>query len=182
MPVIIEKVAREVGTAQAQSAVLPRFRLRPFANSRRPGSNGPYCGRASPAVLRHPLKSTDPLAVGLREEQLREFVLPDVVNPVDAALEHVLLSKLVNRVSADPRSCGGLVNRERARVADARLRDGRGDGEILELPIAHGGSFRCPDLLTAQWRSLPRCVSPRGFKQKEHRKLGSLSIGGAHAF
>ena len=26
------------------------------------------------------------------------------------------------------------------------------------------------------------CVSSRGFEQKEHRKLSSLSIGGAHAF
>lgn len=29
---------------------------------------------------------------------------------------------------------------------------------------------------------LPRCVSSRGFEQKEHRKLSSLSIGSAHAF
>lgn len=27
-----------------------------------------------------------------------------------------------------------------------------------------------------------RCVSSRGFEQKEHRKLSSLSIGSAHAF
>ena len=26
------------------------------------------------------------------------------------------------------------------------------------------------------------CVLSRGFEQKEHRKLGSLSIGSAHAF
>ena len=26
------------------------------------------------------------------------------------------------------------------------------------------------------------CVSSRGFEQKEHRKLSSLSIGSAHAF
>lgn len=26
------------------------------------------------------------------------------------------------------------------------------------------------------------CVSSRGFEQKEHRKLNSLSIGSAHAF
>lgn len=32
--------------------------------------------------------------------------------------------------------------------------------------------------------SVPRaeCVSSRGFEQKEHRKLSSLSIGSAHAF
>ncbi|HJI39001.1 MAG TPA: helix-turn-helix domain-containing protein [Collinsella aerofaciens] len=28
----------------------------------------------------------------------------------------------------------------------------------------------------------PRCVSSRGFEQKEHRKLSSRSIGSAHAF
>ena len=28
----------------------------------------------------------------------------------------------------------------------------------------------------------PQCVSSRGFEQKEHRKLSSLSIGSAHAF
>lgn len=31
-------------------------------------------------------------------------------------------------------------------------------------------------------RSVVMCVSSRGFEQKEHRKLSSLSIGGAHAF
>ena len=31
-------------------------------------------------------------------------------------------------------------------------------------------------------RELGRCVSSRGFEQKEHRKLSSLSIGSAHAF
>lgn len=180
MPVIIEKVAREVGTAQAQSAVLPRFRLRPFANSRRLGFSVLYCGGTSPAVLRRPLKSTDSLAVGLRKEQLRELVLPDVVDPVDAAPEHALLAKFVNRVAADPCPCGGLVNRERARVADARLRDGRGDGEVLELPIAHGGSFRCPDLLTAQWRSLPK--SRAGYSQTGRRCVSGTSEAPANGW
>ena len=31
-------------------------------------------------------------------------------------------------------------------------------------------------------RALLRCVSSRGFEQKEHRKLSSRSIGSAHAF
>ena len=35
-------------------------------------------------------------------------------------------------------------------------------------------------LFSRQWRI--RCVSSRGFEQKEHRKLSSLSIGNAHAF
>ncbi len=30
--------------------------------------------------------------------------------------------------------------------------------------------------------SLAACVSSRGFEQKEHRKLSSLSIGSTHAF
>ena len=30
--------------------------------------------------------------------------------------------------------------------------------------------------------SLIECVSSRGFEQKEHRKLSSLSIGSAHVF
>ena len=38
-------------------------------------------------------------------------------------------------------------------------------------------SAACPRL--AAW---PRCVSSRGFEQKEHRKLSSRSIGSAHAF
>lgn len=29
---------------------------------------------------------------------------------------------------------------------------------------------------------ITKCVSSRGFEQKEHRKLSSLSIGSAHAF
>lgn len=29
---------------------------------------------------------------------------------------------------------------------------------------------------------MAECVSSRGFEQKEHRKLSSLSIGSAHAF
>lgn len=99
-------------------------------------------------------------------------MLPDVVDPVDAAPEHALLAKLVNRVATDPRSCGGLVNRERTRAADAGLRDGQGDGEVLELPIAHGGSFRCPDLLTAQWCSLPR--GRAGYSRTERRSVGGM--------
>lgn len=31
-------------------------------------------------------------------------------------------------------------------------------------------------------REATACVSSRGFEQKEHRKLSSLSIGSAHAF
>lgn len=31
-------------------------------------------------------------------------------------------------------------------------------------------------------RARTECVSSRGFEQKEHRKLSSLSIGSAHAF
>ena len=38
---------------------------------------------------------------------------------------------------------------------------------LLRLPTADPG---------------PECVSSRGFEQKEHRKLSSLSIGSAHAF
>lgn len=110
-------------------------------NSRRPGFSVLHCGGTSPAVLRHPLKLTDPLAVGLREEQLRELVLPDVVDPVDAVSEHALLAKLVNRVAADPCPCGGLVNRERARVADAGLRDGWGMVRYLSFRLPTAGPF-----------------------------------------
>ena len=49
---------------------------------------------------------------------------------------------------------------------------------LLRLPTADPGPeptyvFRGP---------LEACVSSRGFEQKEHRKLSSLSIGSAHAF
>ena len=36
--------------------------------------------------------------------------------------------------------------------------------------------------VTPVWVPSPECVSSRGFEQKEHRKLNSLSIGSAHAF
>lgn len=78
-----------------------------------------------------------------------------------------------DRVAADPCPCGGLVNRERVRVADARLRDGWGDGEVLELPIAHGGSFRRLALLTARWCSLPK--SRVGYSRTGRRCVGGTS-------
>ena len=45
---------------------------------------------------------------------------------------------------------------------------------------ARGASMavRCDDTAAG----LGECVSSRGFEQKEHRKLSSLSIGSAHAF
>ncbi|RNM32510.1 hypothetical protein DMP05_09625 [Slackia isoflavoniconvertens] len=39
------------------------------------------------------------------------------------------------------------------------------------------GEFTAPGM-----PSTKACVSSRGFEQKEHRKLSSLSIGSAHAF
>lgn len=50
------------------------------------------------------------------------------------------------------------------------------------------GEVRCATFgydagAVAEWvRSVDPCVSSRGFEQKEHRKLSSLSIGSAHAF
>ena len=39
-----------------------------------------------------------------------------------------------------------------------------------------------PGTTAATGTPAPSCVSSRGFEQKEHRKLSSLSIGSAHAF
>lgn len=39
-------------------------------------------------------------------------------------------------------------------------------------------AVRCDDTAAG----LGECVSSRGFEQKDHRKLSSLSIGSAHAF
>ena len=50
---------------------------------------------------------------------------------------------------------------------------------VLETSAPSGASVP----MMCDWlRRTSRCVSSRGFEQKEHRKLGSLSIGGAHAF
>ena len=55
-------------------------------------------------------------------------------------------------------------------------------------PLPRGGLHALPARLLrgprrAAVRGLgARCVSSRGFEQKEHRKLSSLSIGSAHAF
>ena len=46
------------------------------------------------------------------------------------------------------------------------------------IPRLRTGSL-LPDDATGRCQ---RCVSSREFEQKEHRKLSSLSIGGAHAF
>lgn len=39
-----------------------------------------------------------------------------------------------------------------------------------------------PEVVVTDGGSGFACVSSRGFEQKEHRKLSSLSIGSAHAF
>ena len=46
--------------------------------------------------------------------------------------------------------------------------------------IGMGESRRTYDMETKL--AVARCVSSRGFEQKEHRKLSSRSIGSAHAF
>ena len=42
--------------------------------------------------------------------------------------------------------------------------------------------WRGRKVLSRQFPADAACVSSRGFEQKEHRKLSSLSIGSAHAF
>jgi len=44
------------------------------------------------------------------------------------------------------------------------------------------GAGASPYELASDAASRLGCVSSRGFEQKEHRKLSSLSIGSAHAF
>lgn len=49
------------------------------------------------------------------------------------------------------------------------------------LELRSGGFFP-GDVIERCQRVDRACVSSRGFEQKEHRKLSSLSIGSAHAF
>lgn len=50
----------------------------------------------------------------------------------------------------------------------------------IDLATKRGGT-KIRDAAVRQ-HFIPECVSSRGFEQKEHRKLSSLSIGSAHAF
>ena len=55
--------------------------------------------------------------------------------------------------------------------------------EALAGAIAAAGEPACVAMEgTSSYGAGLTCVSSRGFEQKEHRKLSSLSIGSAHAF
>lgn len=54
---------------------------------------------------------------------------------------------------------------------------------LLALLLALGSALSMPRAALADTPAVSQvCVSSRGFEQKEHRKLSSLSIGSAHAF
>lgn len=55
----------------------------------------------------------------------------------------------------------------------------RARGLSLRAPKLRGGGFFPEDVIERCQRVDLACVSPRGFEQTEHRKLGSLSIGSA---
>lgn len=85
--------------------------------------------------------------------------------------------------------------------AAAVARDGPGEVDLSALGL-HEMAASLPDYVrivaAGEWgfasaleemtraevaaREVRICVSSRGFEQKEHRKLSSLSIGSAHAF
>lgn len=57
------------------------------------------------------------------------------------------------------------------------------DGEVLaSAPVRNREAELDALFASAPAGTLVVCVSSRGFEQKEHRKLSSLSIGSAHAF
>lgn len=56
-----------------------------------------------------------------------------------------------------------------------RRRETSVEEAIVEMYLAGVSTKRIEDVSEL-------CVSSRGFEQKEHRKLNSLSIGSAHAF
>ena len=106
------------------------------------------------------------------------------------------------------RGAGGVVCEEALAAAfegggrEARSVVGHLDDEVAALDVAgdrhararvlggvghevRGGSRQAGSVERGLGRardSGARCVSSRGFEQKEHRKLSSLSIGSAHAF
>lgn len=55
-------------------------------------------------------------------------------------------------------------------------------GNSIFIREGLGKTSGAKTLATFGSRVAPGCVSSRGFEQKEHRKLSSLSIGSAHAF
>lgn len=61
----------------------------------------------------------------------------------------------------------------------------RGSGakpNFSEIARRHGMDRHTVAKYWREGESAADCVSSRGFEQKEHRKLSSLSIGSAHAF
>ena len=59
--------------------------------------------------------------------------------------------------------------------------------DMLAMPRFDDGAIDMQELLRRLAEQVVNavvdaCVSSRGFEQKEHRKLSSLSIGSAHAF
>ena len=100
------------------------------------------------------------------------------------------LEGVVGPHGADPGARGGR-HRRRERVRQGRARDlAAHQGPEVHLPRLLTGQALRDDAAEAPGgaRALPhrsrphRCVSSRGFEQKDHRKLSSLSIGSAHAF
>lgn len=82
---------------------------------------------------------------------------------------------------APPEEFGDVLDSPGRDAHEAHLDDGLLDRSLAPAIALDNGRL---EGRAAQLRNveLDLCVSSRGFEQKEHRKLSSLSIGSAHAF
>lgn len=105
---------------------------------------------------------------GCRPRRLARLTAPEVEARVADARTRLLLAPLAlaAETGVPARTCARIVT--------------RGGLPRLDDVDCVTGEPRARGLVTRV--RYERCVSSRGFEQKEHRKLGSLSIGSAHAF
>lgn len=101
----------------------------------------------------------------------------------------IKLRELILRIIEDVANGVMAVEAEQMREAIGNDRTGaeaagsrRARGLSLRASKLRSGGFFPEDVIERCQRVDLACVSSRGFEQIEHRKLGSLSIGSAHAF
>lgn len=100
----------------------------------------------------------------------------DLQEIIDAALREMAAEE---GDGFDPQACNLAEFCRRTGLTRSRARTVRAHG-FRALPHGNSGRRAAPGVLAGHTGLV--CVSSRGFEQKEHRKLSSLSIGSAHAF
>ena len=103
----------------------------------------------------------------------------DLQEIIDAALREMAAEE---GDGFDPQACNLAEFCRRTGLTRSRARTVRAHG-FRALPHGNSGRRTASGVLAGHTGLVDDlCVSSRGFEQKEHRKLSSLSIGSAHAF